>query len=176
MNELRTFMKLHQFGIGESVPLSILTASTFSESWKVDDNGSDIESYIVDNFEPKKLEVELKDKQIIYLGILFENMYAAYCKIEMNLQPSGYKLDTPICISRLYVKKEFQNAALGSYLINEALDIASKKNFKTIWLGVWLKNTRAILFYERLGFKKFGTTKFIMGNDISEDFLMKRSV
>lgn len=153
MNELGAFMKLHQFGIGESVPLSILTASTFRESWKDDDNESDIESYIVDNFESQKFEFGLNEKRIIYLGILFENIYAAYCKIEKNHQPSGYNFDTPICLGRFYVKKEFQNSALGSYLIIEALHIASKKKFKTIWLGVWFKNTKAILFYERVGFK-----------------------
>ena len=42
-----------------------------------------------------------------------------------------------------------------------------------LWLGVWEKNTKALAFYERVGFRKFGRHIFMLGNDRQEDFLLR---
>ncbi|OYY07322.1 MAG: GNAT family N-acetyltransferase, partial [Sphingobacteriia bacterium 35-36-14] len=45
-----------------------------------------------------------------------------------------------------------------------------------IWLGVWEKNSRAIRFYEKNGFKIFSSHLFTLGNDIQTDLLMKLEI
>lgn len=156
--------------------LSDFTSFTFRESWLEEGNEQDLEMYVAENFKFEKIRNELSDPEILYLIIECDNIISGYCKLERNLNPDKFNLAKPICISRLYVKKEFHNLQLGSILINEALLIAAKEKFKTIWLGVWYKNPNAIRLYERFGFKKFGNYKFVMGNEISDDFLMKRKV
>jgi len=57
-----------------------------------------------------------------------------------------------------------------------SLEIARKKQKQFIWLGVWEKNKRAIDFYTRWGFEKFGEWDFLLGNDLQRDWLMKKAL
>jgi ribosomal protein S18 acetylase RimI-like enzyme len=47
---------------------------------------------------------------------------------------------------------------------------------QALWLGVWEKNERAINFYHRWGFEKFGEHDFILGDDVQTDWLMKKEL
>ena len=55
-------------------------------------------------------------------------------------------------IERIYVTKEFQGKGLGSALMNKAIDIAVTRKKSYVWLGVWERNHKAILFYKKKGF------------------------
>jgi GNAT superfamily N-acetyltransferase len=46
------------------------------------------------------------------------------------------------------VTKEFQKG-LGKQLLEKAISIAQEENTKTIWLGVWEDNLKAIDFYKK---------------------------
>jgi ribosomal protein S18 acetylase RimI-like enzyme len=39
---------------------------------------------------------------------------------------------------------------------------------------VWEHNQRAIDFYTRWGFEKFGDIDFLLGNDLQNDWMMQR--
>jgi len=56
------------------------------------------------------------------------------------------------------------------------LAIAAKEGFKTVWLGVWEHNPKAIAFYEKWGFEKFGAHSFMLGTDAQTDLLMKKNL
>ena len=56
--------------------------------------------------------------------------------------------------------------------MDECIAIAKAKNRDYIWLGVWERNFKAIKFYERFGFKKFGEHEFVLGDDVQTDWLM----
>jgi ribosomal protein S18 acetylase RimI-like enzyme len=56
--------------------------------------------------------------------------------------------------------------------MQECISIAKRKQRDYIWLGVWEKNDKAIRFYERFGFKRFGEHEFVLGNDRQTDWLM----
>lgn len=57
-----------------------------------------------------------------------------------------------------------------------ALDIAQSTGYRTIWLGVWERNTRAISFYTRWGFETVGDHVCRMGSDEQRDLIMARPV
>jgi len=169
-------IRLRKIDTTEVDLLKDLTTSTFHESWLEDGNENDLESYIHENFSTNVLLAELKSNLITYIVAEVQNKIVAYIKIERDIQPYEFIVHKPICISRLYVKKGYQRLSIGSTLISEALLISANESYKVIWLGVWNKNLKAIQLYERHGFSKFGMYQFVMGNDISDDFLMKRKV
>jgi len=76
-------------------------------------------------------------------------------------------------IERIYVLKPYLGKGMGNFLMDAALEIAYKMKPSYVWLGVWEKNERAIRFYEKYGFKVFGSHLFSLGNDIQTDLLMK---
>ena len=76
-------------------------------------------------------------------------------------------------IERIYVLKEFQRKRIGQQMLAKTIELAKDKGAEYIWLGVWEKNIKAIRFYEKHGFEKFGEHVFMLGNDKQTDHLMK---
>ena len=153
-----------------------LTEYTFRESWTEDGNESDVTHYVNENFSQEVIKHELKGSSIIYLLAFNEEVAVGYIKLERNLQPEGHQYVKPFSISRVYVMKSFQGNQIGSRLLQQAIEIATKENFEMIWLGVWNENYRALHLYERFGFERFGTYQFIMGKAISNDYLMMKKL
>ena len=61
-------------------------------------------------------------------------------------------------ISLIGIKKDFEHMGLGTYLLNEAMNIAGTKGMKYIKLEVDNDNLHAVKFYERNGFCVCGET------------------
>jgi ribosomal protein S18 acetylase RimI-like enzyme len=57
-----------------------------------------------------------------------------------------------------------------------SLDAARRDGHKTLWLGVWERNERAISFYRRWGFEVVGHHVFRLGSDDQSDLIMERAV
>jgi ribosomal protein S18 acetylase RimI-like enzyme len=96
-----------------------------------------------------------------------------YLKINFGLAQTDFKEDDSIEIERIYVLSEFHGKEVGKKLLDKALEISKEKKAKTLWLGVWEKNYKAIRFYLKNGFVEFGNHPFILGDDIQTDILMK---
>ena len=60
--------------------------------------------------------------------------------------------------------------------MQQCLEVAAEKGKELIWLGVWEHNRRAIDFYTKFGFEKFGTPDFVLGDDVQTDWLMKKKI
>ena len=58
-------------------------------------------------------------------------------------------------------------------ILTKIFKIGKERGYRKLWLGVWEKNFKAINFYKKNGFKKFGKYNFLLGNDIQTDYLME---
>jgi ribosomal protein S18 acetylase RimI-like enzyme len=76
---------------------------------------------------------------------------------------------------RVYVLKEFQGAGIAQKVMQECLRVTREEftTCKSIWLGVWEKNHRAITFYQKFNFEKVGSHEFVLGDDIQTDDVME---
>ena len=79
-------------------------------------------------------------------------------------------------IERIYVRKEYLGKKVGGLLMKKCLELAQQKGYTLVWLGVWEHNAKAIAFYEKWGFEKFGSHAFLLGNDLQTDWLMKKNL
>ena len=59
-------------------------------------------------------------------------------------------------------------------LMGAALDAARARGAKTLWLGVWERNQRAVAFYGKYGFSRVGEHTFVLGSDAQTDWLLAR--
>jgi ribosomal protein S18 acetylase RimI-like enzyme len=57
-----------------------------------------------------------------------------------------------------------------------AIQIAMDHKKAVIWLGVWEHNRRAIDFYIKWGFKRFGEHIFMLGEDAQTDLLLRKTL
>ena len=65
---------------------------------------------------------------------------------------------------------------MGSFLIKKAIDIANIRKKSYVWLGVWERNHKAILFYKKKGFYVIGKHSFFMGEEEQTDFIMRKDL
>jgi ribosomal protein S18 acetylase RimI-like enzyme len=82
--------------------------------------------------------------------------------------------DNKIEIVRIYAITSMIGKGVGKTLLQACLDIAYKRGKKTVWLGVWEKNDRAIRFYTAWGFEKVSEHDFVLGNDVQRDWIMQK--
>lgn len=76
-------------------------------------------------------------------------------------------------VERIYVRDGYQGKGLGQWMIEGTREMARKAGKSFLWLGVWQENTRAVAFYQRMGFVIFGEHPYYIGSDRQMDWLMR---
>ena len=99
-----------------------------------------------------------------------------YARLRENNNPDALKGLPTLEIARIYVVTNSIGKGVGKALIQRSLSIAKEKGKEIVWLGVWEKNQKAIDFYTSWGFEKFGDHQFILGDDVQNDWLMKKKL
>ena len=55
-------------------------------------------------------------------------------------------------------------------------DEARQRGGRTLWLGVWEPNPRAIRFYTKWGYEDVGGQTFMLGDDPQQDRVLSHSL
>ncbi|KAH6652366.1 acyl-CoA N-acyltransferase [Truncatella angustata] len=79
-------------------------------------------------------------------------------------------------LQRIYVHPSAHGKGVGRLLANTLEEMAREQGFKSMWLGVWEENTRAIKAYQKWGYKLVGDHDFVIGTVIQTDFIMLKSL
>ncbi len=153
--------------------ISRLATETFYETYSWYNTVADMQEYTETYFSLTKTKEELKEQGTHFLLAYAGDAVIGYAKLRNTENPPELKNKKNIEIERIYVQQKFQKHKVGYALIKECMDLARRKKLDCIWLGVWEKNTKAHAFYERVGFKTFGTHIFTLGKDPQLDHLMK---
>lgn len=146
---------------------------TFLETFSTENSKQDMAYYLEENFSFKKLTNELTEINSEFYFVEMEGKVVGYLKINFGEAQTENKTENSMEIERIYVSKEFQGKKVGKALFNKAVLIAKEKKVSYVWLGVWERNTKAISFYVKNGFKAFGKHIFVLGNDPQTDIMMK---
>jgi GNAT superfamily N-acetyltransferase len=72
---------------------------------------------------------------------------------------------------RFYVDQAWHGQGIAHTLMQKVRDEAARMK-KTMWLGVWERNLRAIRFYAKAGFVDVGSHMFQLGRDRQTDRIM----
>ncbi len=150
-----------------------ISRSTFIAAFKEDNDPQDFSDYIEFAFNTTKLKEELQNKSSSFLFVYLNNELSCYLKLNEFAAQTDIKADDSIEIERIYVHPDYQGKKVGQEMLKEIRRLAIQKGKRFIWLGVWEKNIRAIQFYEREGFIKFGTHPYYIGTDKQTDWLMR---
>lgn len=153
-----------------------LSIRTYYETFAHLNTPEDMAAYLEDAFNVDRLTKEFNDPNTSFFFLYADNHLAGYLKLNEAPLQTDINDTASLEIERFYVSGEFQSAGLGRGLMEQAVDIAIKRQKKYIWLGVWEKNEKAIRFYQKNGFCKIGTHTFVMGEDIQTDFIMRKEL
>ncbi|MEO8147066.1 MAG: GNAT family N-acetyltransferase [Bacteroidia bacterium] len=156
--------------------LKEISEKTFYETFAAQNTKENMEKYISATFNLNQVSAELNDSQNKFFLALLNNQLAGYVKLHTGQPPEHLKNKKTIEIERIYVSKKYHNMKVGASLMSHSIQYAAANKFDIIWLGVWEYNPRAIKFYERWDFEKFGTHIFILGDDPQTDVLMLKEL
>jgi diamine N-acetyltransferase len=162
----------------DAEPLAALAEQSFRDAFASENSAEDIEAYVSESFSTGRLRAELLDDNNTFLlafvpGSSAPDGYAKLRRGEPDPSVTGSDL---IELHRLYVDRNAIGCGVGAALMRAIVEAARRDGRKTLWLGVWDKNLRAIAFYERWGFETVGEHVFRLGTDDQTDLIMQRAV
>ncbi len=153
-----------------------ISRQTFYDTFAPDNKKEDMDKFLSEQFTRDALLMEVGLKENIFFLAYAEDEVAGYIKLRDAKKPEALKDTACLEIARIYVLQKFIGTGVGRLLMHNSIATAIQKHKQVIWLGVWEKNDKAIKFYTRWGFEKFGEWDFMLGNDLQHDWLMKKKI
>ena len=137
---------------------------------------ANIELYIRQVFTPQAVRQNFSNQNISYFVAEVNNQAVAYAKIVRGFRQDGIEAEKVINLEKIYVFNAYIGKGIGRALMNKIIEVARNEKYEMIWLGVWKINGKAIGFYEKLGFEHCGDYPFKMGNQVYNDWMMKKEL
>jgi len=161
-------------GSADAELLADMSRRTFYDSFAAQNTQKDIDHFMRVQFAKKDLMREVDVPGNIFLLAYLGDQPAGYAFLCEKTPPPGLENVRTIEIGRLYAEQFAIGRGVGQALMQRCLEIAIKKGKEWVWLGVWEHNPRAIRFYGKWGFEKFGEHIFTVGFDPQTDWYMRR--
>ena len=164
--------------LADAEPLAALAERTFRDTFADDNSTDDMEAYVRDSFSLDRVRAELADDVNAFLLAFVDDAArpAGYAKLRKGTTAPSVTGPDPVELQRLYVDRSAMGLGVGAALMRASLDAARAAGRRTLWLGVWERNARAISFYERWQFATVGEHVFRLGSDDQRDLIMARPV
>lgn len=74
-------------------------------------------------------------------------------------------------LSKVYVLPDAHGGGVASALVAASVEAARARGAAAVWLGVNQENGRANRFYEKSGFARVGTKRFLVGGRYEDDYV-----
>lgn len=150
-----------------------ISKDTFVAAFEKDNDPDDFKAYIQKAFDPQKLASELSDQDTYFYFVEEEEVLLGYFKLNIGLAQTDVHDTGSMEIERIYVLESHQGKRIGTLMLQEIINLAKRLDKSYIWLGVWEHNPKAIRFYQRNHFQKFGEHPYYIGNDKQTDWLLR---
>jgi diamine N-acetyltransferase len=160
----------------DAAALAAFAERTFAETFAAANRPEDIAAYLPTAYGTSLQAIELVDPDIATLIIDAGDALAAYAQVRRGEGPACVQGPAPVELWRFYVDSPFHGQGLAHKLMDAAHSAAFELGGRTLWLGVWERNERAIAFYTKAGFRTVGSHDFWVGSDRQTDNIMVTDV
>lgn len=153
-----------------------LGAATFRETYRTISDPREVDDYADEHFTPAKVQAWLLRPRARTLLAHAHGLPVGYAHVRAVEPPACVADRHAVELSRLYLLASAQGAGLGGALIAAAIAQAAALGARTVWLGAYDRNVKALDFYARRGFVRAGTHEFEFGGRIHHDPVLTRPV
>lgn len=160
----------------DATALAELAARTFRETFAADNRPEDMALHLATAYGTAQQERELADPHITTLVVEADGQLAGYAQLRSGGAPECVTGESPLELWRFYVARAWHGRGIAQALMRRVELEASRRGGRTLWLGVWERNARAIAFYGKAGFRDVGSHVFMVGTDAQTDRIMVRDV
>ena len=141
--------------------LALLGRITFRESHGhfINDK-NDLSNYLNKSYSVSKIKQDLNNPENLFHIIYVNNLPVGYTKLVINAVHEDITSPNICRLERIYILNDFIPLKIGQQFLSFIENKAKKLQLDTMWLTVYIKNFRAIRFYERNEFKAVGALNF----------------
>jgi ribosomal protein S18 acetylase RimI-like enzyme len=169
-------LSIRKANIEDAALIAEISHQTFYETFASENTKEDMDKFLNEQFTKGRLMLEVGAIENTFLLAYVNDKLAGYVKLRESKWPQGLQNFRALEVARIYCLSEMIGKGVGKALMQASIDLAKEKKKDVVWLGVWEKNQRAIDFYIKWGFEKFGEQEFLLGNDLQNDWLMKMAL
>ncbi|MFN3918485.1 MAG: GNAT family N-acetyltransferase [Flavobacteriales bacterium] len=144
----------------DSVILAEIGKLSFVQSHGTSAAPEEIEKYIQKHMSEEVFKAELANPLHGYHILEYNGEPVGYSKIILDADHKDISMKGLTKLERIYLLEKFHGLKLGHRLFEYNLQLSKAAGQVGMWLFVWVKNTKAINFYIRLGFEISGSHDF----------------
>lgn len=166
------WFRVRRATVADATAVADFAERTFVETFGAVNTPENMALHVSKSYGVAQQARELADPDCVF--ILFEDhaTIAAYAEVRRAEAPPCVTGDRPVELHRFYVDGPWHGSAVARLLMEEAMRVAREFGARTLWLGVWERNARAIAFYTKCGFRMAGATEFSLGAELQSDRIM----
>lgn len=105
-----------------------------------------------------------------------DDVPVGYAKIILNENQESVASQNSCRLERIFIQNEFIALKVGQQLLTFVEERANALQFDTLWLSVYIKNKRAIRFYEKNEFKNVGDLNFIVNGKAYDNIVFSKNI
>ena len=143
--------------------LALLGRVTYVESHGhfIEDK-NDVLKYINDAFSVTKTKEDLNNSNNLFYIIYVNDLPVGYSKLVLNSIQENVISQNNCQLERIYILNDFIPLKIGQQFLTFLEEKVKTLRLDTMWLSVYIKNNRAIRFYEKNDYKTVGELNFLV--------------
>ena len=149
---------------------------TFRDAFAAQNRPEDVEAHVAATYSLERQRADLADPARLTLVAERDATLVGFAQLREGDAPACVGGPAPIELLRFYVDRAWHGRGLAQKLMAAVVAAAAARQARTLWLGVWEHNPRAIAFYGKCGFQDVGSHGFVLGTDHQTDRIMLRAV
>ena len=167
---------IRQASVRDAAAVAALAERTFRDTFADQNTPEDMDEHCRKAYSSDIQQAELANPDMVTLvceapgGTLI-----AYAQLRSGA-PEQVTGRSPLELWRFYVDRAHHGQGVAQQLMASAIATAAARGARTLWLGVWERNSRAQAFYRKVGFVDVGAHTFVVGSDPQTDRLMALSL
>jgi GNAT superfamily N-acetyltransferase len=156
--------------------LCALGAATFRETYTPISDPQEVDDYARTHFSAVHVQAWLDRRDARTLLALVDDAAVGYAHVRRAPVPACVADREAVELSRLYLLAAAHGGGVGGALIAAALAEIAALGGRTVWLGAYDRNVKALAFYARRGFVQVGSHAFEFGGQVYADPVFTRAV
>ena len=170
-------IKIQQATAADTILLALLGRLTWAESHGpyIEDKNN-LLNYLNKNFSVAKTKQDLNDPQNLFYMVYVDDFPVGYAKLILNASNEHVASENTCRLERIFIQNEFIPLKIGKQLLTFVEEQAKALQLDTMWLTVYIKNNRAIRFYEKNEFKNVGDLNFFVNGKAYDNIVFSKNL
>jgi ribosomal protein S18 acetylase RimI-like enzyme len=169
-------IQIREAGREDAELVADISRRTFYDSFAIHNTEENMRIFLDQQFTREKQMAEVGAPGRTFLLAFLGEEPVGYASLRESEPPDGMMGARAIEIVQIYSEQKTIGKGVGKALMQGCLDNARNKGLGWVWLGVWEHNQRAIEFYRKWGFERFGEHVFLVGLDAQTDWWMRKKL